>query len=47
VITAAVTVFLFVWPGAPFQLAEMLAGNAAIDASGSSVVEFPLEGGFR
>ena len=44
VVTAAVTVLLFVWPGAPFELAEMLAGNATIDAGGSGVVEFPPEG---
>lgn len=47
VFTAVITVLLFVWPGAPFQLAEMLAGNAAIDANGSGVVEFPFEEGFR
>jgi multicomponent Na+:H+ antiporter subunit D len=45
VVTAVVTVLLFVWPGAPFELAEMLAGNATIDAGGSGVVEFPPEGG--
>jgi multicomponent Na+:H+ antiporter subunit D len=44
VVTAVVTVLLFVWPGAPFELAEMLAGNATIDAGGSGVVEFPTEG---
>jgi multicomponent Na+:H+ antiporter subunit D len=43
-VTAAVTVLLFVWPGAPFELAEMLAGYATIDAGGSGVVQFPPEG---
>jgi len=43
-ITAAVTVLLFAWPGAPFELAEMLAGYATIDAGGSGVVQFPPEG---
>jgi multicomponent Na+:H+ antiporter subunit D len=43
VITAVATVWLFVFPGAPFELAGMLAGNATIDAGGSGVVDFPLE----
>jgi multicomponent Na+:H+ antiporter subunit D len=44
-VTAALTVLLFLWPGAPFELAEMLAGNATIDAGASGVVQFPPEGG--
>jgi len=43
-VTAAVTVLLFAFPGAPFELAEMLAGAATIDAGGSGVVEFPPGG---
>jgi multicomponent Na+:H+ antiporter subunit D len=43
-VTAAVTLLLFAWPGVPFELAEMLAGNATIDAGGSGVVQFPAEG---
>ncbi len=44
-VTAALTILLFLWPGAPFELAEMLAGNATIDAGASGVVQFPSEGG--
>ncbi|HET7717064.1 MAG TPA: monovalent cation/H+ antiporter subunit D family protein [Bauldia sp.] len=45
VVTAVATVLLFAWPGAPFELAEMLAGAATIvDAGASGVVQFP-EGG--
>lgn len=45
VVTAAATVLLFILPGAPFELAEMLGGVATIDAGGSGVVEFPQDGG--
>ena len=45
VVTAAITVLIFLWPGVPFDLAEMLAGNATIDAGGSGIVEFPDGGG--
>lgn len=45
VVTAGLTVVIFLWPGVPFELAELLAGNATIDAGGSGVVEFPPEGG--
>ena len=42
--TAGLTVLLFLWPGVPFDLSGMLAGNAAVDAASPGVVEFPEEG---
>lgn len=42
--TAGLTILLFLWPGIPFDLAGMLAGNAAVDAAAPAVVQFP-EGG--
>jgi multicomponent Na+:H+ antiporter subunit D len=44
VITAIATLLLFMFPGAPFELAEMLAGIATVDAGGPAGLEFP-EGG--
>ena len=44
--TAALTVFIFLWPGIPYDLAGMLAGNAAVEPGGGAVGQFPPgEGG--
>lgn len=43
VLTAILTVVLFLWPGVPFQLAEMLAGNAAVAPLGAGALQFPAE----
>ncbi len=42
--TAIATVLLFVYPNAPFQLAEMLAGTATVEAGGPAGIEFPPAG---
>lgn len=43
VVTALLTVLLFLWPSVPFELAEMLAGKASIAAGGSDGLQFPAE----
>jgi multicomponent Na+:H+ antiporter subunit D len=44
VATAVLTLVLFLWPGVLLGLAERLAGNAAVDAAGSAIVQFAPEG---
>jgi multicomponent Na+:H+ antiporter subunit D len=43
VATAMLTLVLFLWPGVLLGLAERLAGNAAVDAAGSAIVQFVPE----